>query len=472
MLVSTITDAYLAAQSQLDVDPYAAWLVAVRQFRGDWKEETRPEVGQLRDYLDDVPQEQRSEALQDLIAEHLQFAWQAGQGTSLEPYFSEFGMDFVELASPAVVPAELVEDEFLARYVLPHGDTPTLDEYQRRFPTRPDVMKLLERRCLEEQRYVKLQLCGQGAMGHVFEAFDHHLGRLVAIKQPRDGLVDNADLLRHFAEEARVTAGLEHPSIVSVHEYYGGKGTPFYVMRLASGQALGERIRDYHQPSADRTPDERRLLWNQLLQSFETVCEAIAYAHACGTLHRDLKPGNIIVGEFGETAVLDWGMAKRMPLGGACSSDWAPTGDKEQDTCETTNMVVGTPQYMPPEQAGGISDARSDVFGLGAILYEILTACSPHAWPEGFRPADWLQLVRDAQFPRPRRLKPRLPRDLEAICLKALARNPDARYGNATDLAQDVRRHLAGEQVAARAEMAQTMGWQRCIPGRRVKGET
>ena len=455
-MLPTIVRAYEAARSRLGVDPYAGWSAAVYQLRSDWEQGSRPGVGPLRDYLDGVPLEHRSEALQDLIAEHLRFAWQAGQGTGLEPYLSEFGHEFVELASLAVVPANLVEDEFLARYVLPHGDTPSVDEYEQRFLSRADVIALLRRRCLDGGRYVKLQKLGQGAMGEVYEAYDRHLRRLVAVKQPREGVAKSADMLHRFGEEARVTAGLEHPAIVSVHEHYQDDSTPFYVMRLASGQTLGERIGDYHQPLINRTRGEQRLFWNQLVQSFAMVCDAMAYAHARGVLHRDLKPGNIIVGEFGETIILDWGMAKRIPLVASCSSaavstpnDCVPARGAATDTCESpANMVVGTPQYMPPEQADGIADTRSDVFGLGAILYEMLAGRPPRAWPEGSRPADWLHQVREARFPPPRRLKRKSPRALEAVCLNALARNPAERYGSAADLAQEMRRYLAGEAVA------------------------
>ena len=115
----------------------------------------------------------------------------------------------------------------------------------------------------------------------------------------------------------------------------------------------------------------------------------------------------------------------------------------------SNNLVVGTPQYMPPEQADGNSDARSDVFGLGAVLYEILTARSPHAWPEGFLPADWLSRVRQAPIVPPRRVKRRASAALEAVCLKALAHNPAERYQSAAELARDIHHYLAGEPVAA-----------------------
>ncbi len=253
-----------ALQAQRDVDPYAAWAVAVRRFWSDWVGGKRPDVHQLRDYLREVPEQQRSEALQDLVAEHLRLTWQLGYGTCLERYIAEFSEDSEELTSLMTVPADLVEDEFLARYQRPHGDTPSVDEYEERFPARPDVIRLLRQRCLGEGRYVKTHKRGQGAMGEVWEAYDRHVQHSVAIKEPRAGRAEDADFLRRFAEEALITADLEHPNIVCMHAFRGEKGAaPFYVMRLVSGPTLHELIKDYHGAPMDRTPAQKHFLWNQ-----------------------------------------------------------------------------------------------------------------------------------------------------------------------------------------------------------------
>jgi hypothetical protein len=462
---------HYAEQGEREVDRYASWVAAVQRLRDNWEEKNDLEVPQLQNYLQGIAEEDGAEALQDLIAEHMRLAWQAGRGTRLETYLEAFGQEFEELTSSAVVPADLVEDEFLARYSLPHGDTPSLEEYEKRFPARSDVIERLKKRCLGGGRYVKLQKRGQGAMGDVWEAYDHRLCRRVAIKEPRPGLSDSPEILRRFAEEARVTAGLEHTSIVTVHEFTQENGdAPFYVMGLVNGQTLSEQIQDYHQPPVDRSPGERRLLWHRLLQSYVAVCDVIAYAHAHQVLHRDLKPGNILVGEFGETVILDWGMAKRMPsvapacTAGACAVPRRIVlGGKatQMGLDETpTRIVAGTPQYMAPEQADGIADARSDVFGLGAMLYEMLTNRPPHEWADGSQPADWLRIVREAQFSPPRRLNPRSPRALEAICLMALERDPTKRYQRADELSQDIRRYLAGEPVTAWTEPFCVRGWR------------
>ncbi len=433
-----------------EVDRYAGWGAAVRRLRDNWGEGQRPTARQLPDYLQDLPEDQRAGALLDLIAEHLSLAWQAGRGTLLDSYLQELGQQLADSASPAAVPADLVEDEFLARYLRPHGDTPCPDDYARGFPGRTDVQALLQPRCLDGGRYVKLHKRGQGAMGEVWEAYDHHLRRLVAIKEPKAAQAKNADVLRRFAEEAHLTAGLEHPGIASVHEFqHQEDAAPFYVMRLVTGQNLSERLRAYHLPPMEREPGKQRLLWHRLLQAFVSTCDALSYAHAQGVLHRDLKPGNIVIGDFGETVILDWGAGQRLARGSAAAAGDKPTG-----------LVVGTPQYMPPEQAGGQADRRSDVFGLGAVLYEMLAAQPPHPWTEGARPADWLRLVREAQFPPPGKVKTSVPPALEAICLKALARKPADRYQSAAELAQEIRCYLGGEPVSVWSESLSAKVWR------------
>jgi len=447
------------AQRRLSVDPYAGWATVVRKFRGECEGGASLAWERIDAILEDVPIPQRSEAVQDLIAEHLAASWRRGRGFLLEQYVERFRDRHACVASLDNVPRDLIEDEFLARFAYPHGDAPSFEEYRSRFPGRLDGLRRIERRLLRDGRYVKIGQCGQGAMGIVHEAFDRKLGRRVAIKEPREDVVRNPALLAQFLDEARITAELEHPVIVAVHECDEERGRPYYVMRLASGQSFCDRIRDYHSPSVTRSARETRLLWNRLIETFASICEAIAFAHGRGVLHRDLKPANCIVGDLGEIALLDWGMAAR--ANGPSGTAAADPGDARGG--ESSGMVVGTPQYMPPEQADGRSDVRSDVFGLGAILYEILTGSSPHAWPPGFRPADWLQKVRDAQFPKPRSLKPEIPKAIEAVCMKAIARKPDDRYAGVLALAQDVRRYLAGEPIA---EAGAGSPWSRWVPRR------
>ncbi len=237
--------------------------------------------------------------------------------------------------------------------------------------------------------------------------------------------------MERFAREARLAARLAHPGVGTVHELHeAGDGAPFSVMRLVEGRPLTERLHAFHHFSLDRSRRAHRLIRVRLLQTWITVCETVAYAHARGVLHRDLKPGNVVVGDHGETVLLDWGLGERVAADPADAA-W----------------VVGTPQYMPPEQAEGKADERSDVFGLGAILYEILTGQPPYPWEPAALPPDWRVAVRDAAFPSPRRVSPSAPRPLAAIAMKAMAPKPADRYGGAAELADEGRRSLANEPI-------------------------
>jgi len=427
-----------AEHAEREVGRYAAWEAALLRVGSDWKCGKPVRVAELLDYVEKVGLEQRSDALQDLISAHLRLSWQAGHGQELETYFTELSGEVDGQLTPSTVPPELVEDELIARHILPHGDLPSLEAYSQRFAGRADVMRLLEGRCLGGGRYVKLSRLGRGAMGEVWRTCDRRLRRLVAIKTPRAELSADPDVIRRFADEAVATAGLEHPGIAAVHEYSAEDGAlPYCVLKLVTGKTLGERIRSFHQPPVLRTSSQQRNEWSHLLQAFANACEAVAFAHSRGVLHCDLKPANIVLGEYGEAVVLDWGLGRRGGL--------EPTAPEA--------VVLGTPEYMAPEQADGNLGPQSDVFGLGAILHEMLTGRPPHAWPDGCRPADWRAIVRQARCLHPRLLGRGVSRALAAVCRKALARDPADRYEGAAQLARDVRRHISGEPVGQRGQV-------------------
>lgn len=444
MLISLV--ARPARVGERDTERYVGWSAALRRFRDDWDAGKRPGADRLADYLSTVEDDDRPEALQDLIAEHLRRSWESGPGPELEEYGTALRDVCPALGSSSTVPADLVEDEFLARHVPPHGDAPSLSDYESRFPSRPDILVLLRSRCLHGNRYVLHRRIGTGAMGVVWEAFDCRVGRLVAVKTPRPEARRDPEVLSRFCAEARLTAGLDHPGIVGVHDIHlEGEDAPFYVMRLVRGRTFGERIREYHRPAVEPAPGQKRTLWRELVRSFVGVCDAVAHAHACGILHRDLKPGNILVGASGETVILDWGLAGNGEGAGGASE-----------------VIAGTPDYMPPEQAEGRAEVRSDVFGLGAVLYEVLTARAPHDWGAGRpRPRGWREDVKQARITPPRRINRRAPRALEAVCLKALSREVCARYPSADALARDVREYLAGGRVSAVRETF--IGRIRCL---------
>jgi serine/threonine-protein kinase len=295
----------------------------------------------------------------------------------------------------------------------------------------------------------------RGGLGVIYEATDEELGRKVALKEIRPDKAASQALRSRFVVEAEITGGLQHPSIVPVYglgTYDDGK--PFYAMRFVEGSSLRDTVSRHHR--AHPRPDPTTVAFRELLGRFLDVCNAIAFAHSKGVLHRDLKPHNIMIGEYGEALIIDWGLAKatgkQEPVGGVGqAAALVPlSGSGVEGT--RTGSVFGTPHYMAPEQACGQVDrigVATDVYGLGAILYNMLTAHVPVA---GDDIDEILDRVRRGDVTPPREINPSVPRALEAICLKALANRPEDRYPGARALADDLSRWLADEPVSARRE--------------------
>ena len=291
----------------------------------------------------------------------------------------------------------------------------------------------------------------QGGLGVVFTAHQEELDRTVALKRIRpDRLHDVAR--RRFLREAALTARLQHPGIVPVYGLGQDEGEPFYTMPFIAGRTLQEAIEAFHgDDSLRRDPDLRSLRLRGLLQHFVAACNTMAYAQDQGVVHRDLKPSNIMLGPYGETLVMDWGLAKRLRADGAATEEEGElvSPDPSSEDVTAAGDVVGTPMYMSPEQARGEpAGPAGDIFSLGLVLYAILTGRSAFEKLSG-RGADRLQAVRDAAIVPPRRRDPGLPRALEAVCLKALAARPEDRYASACALADDVQKWLADEPVTA-----------------------
>jgi serine/threonine protein kinase len=269
-------------------------------------------------------------------------------------------------------------------------------------------------------RYDLVDKIGQGGMGTVFLARDRQLQRPVALKV-LGGLPDQAEAKARMEREAQITARLEHPSIVPIHDCgILADGRFYYAMKLVRGQRLDE-------PGAVPAGLTERL------QLFLKICDAVAFAHAQGVIHRDLKPQNIMRGAFGEVLVLDWGIAKQLeepnPMSTAAVAPALPS-----QTAHGT--VAGTPGYMAPEQARGdvsLVDQRADVYALGALLHFLLTGDAPG--PAG-----------------PMTLQRSLPRPLAAICVKALAPERALRYAGVAELGADVTAFLASQPVTAYPE--------------------
>jgi serine/threonine protein kinase len=297
----------------------------------------------------------------------------------------------------------------------------------------------------------------KGGLGQVFHATDAELNRDVALKEILDEYADEAPSRDRFVLEAQITGGLEHPGIVPVYglgEYSGGR--PYYAMRFIRGSTLKETIAAFHEDEIlQKDAGARGLALRKLLRRFLDVCNAIGYAHSRGVLHLDIKPGNIIIGKYGETLIVDWGLAKAK--GRSYDVESSPERplmlDSASDLAESLRgSVQGTPAYMSPEQASPIHDdlgPRSDVYSLGATLYCLLTGKPPF---EGGDLKALLQAVRKGDFPKPRTIDPRIDRALEAVCLKAMALHPKDRYATAGALAENVERWLADEPVDAWSE--------------------
>jgi serine/threonine protein kinase len=282
---------------------------------------------------------------------------------------------------------------------------------------------------LSGTRYELVEPIGQGGMGTVYHSRDRTLDRPVAIKVLHalpEGLEGEARLVR----EARLTARLEHPGIVPVHD--AGMlpdGRFFYVMKLVRGQRLDD-------PAALPVGLVERL------RLFRQICDAVAFAHAQGVLHRDLKPQNVMLGPFGEVLVMDWGVAKEVGRPEPAAATKESSGGLPLPPHTNPGTVLGTPGYMAPEQAKGKLeriDARTDVFALGGILYFLLTGLGPRCGAFG-------------DVTPPRRCDRSIPRPLEAVCLKALAADPAQRYADVPALADDVANFLAGARVRAYPE--------------------
>jgi WD40 repeat protein/serine/threonine protein kinase len=297
----------------------------------------------------------------------------------------------------------------------------------------------------------------RGGLGEVYVARDEELHREVALKELQDHFADDPRRRLRFVQEAEITGGLEHPGIVPVYGLgHHADGRPFYAMRFIRGHSLKEAIGHFHGTgSSDRDPGERILELRSLLGRFLDVCNAIAYAHSRGVLHGDIKPGNIMLGQYGETLVVDWGLAKPMdrpesvPIAGEPPLIPSSAGGTPATLPGTT---VGTPQFMSPEQAAGRLDLlgpASDVYSLGATLYCLLTGRAPF---EGRDLDAVLWGVQRGDFPPPRRANPTVPPALEGICLKAMATVTADRYASPRELAADIERWLADEPVSAYRE--------------------
>jgi eukaryotic-like serine/threonine-protein kinase len=323
-------------------------------------------------------------------------------------------------------------------------------------------------------RFRILRPHAEGGLGRVSIAVDREFNREVAFKEIKSQHRSSQDAHQRFLLEAEVTGGLEHPGIVPVYGLgHFQDGRPFYAMRFIRGDSLKVAIATFHERRKEATSQASRsayandVQFRDMISRFIDVCFAMEYAHSRGVLHRDLKPGNIMLGKYGETLVVDWGLAKA-----GAEDTQAATGDLDQETplvpssgdygaATQMGRVLGTPQFMSPEQAAGRLDElgpTTDVYSLGATLYQVLTGVAPIGATTTGSESDRLPVpeilkrVQSGQFPLPRSVNPDGPAGLEAICLKAMSRNPKDRYPTAKALLADLKAWLADEPVAVWTE--------------------
>src|SRR6266545_3541 len=282
--------------------------------------------------------------------------------------------------------------------------------------------------------YEILEEIGRGGMGVIYRARQRHSRRIVALKRVMSYQADSRDTLERFRREAEAAASLDHPNILPIYEVGQGEdGLPFFSMKYAAGGSLQKA-----EPALRNEP-------RQSMQLVAKVARAVQYAHEHGVLHRDLKPGNILLDGRGEPFVSDFGLAK-----------WL---DTSTDLTRTLT-VFGTPGYIAPEQAKGPADKltpAADVYSLGAILFDLFTGRPPFL---GEHALAVIQQASEKPAPKLRSLAPTLDRDLETICARCLERDPKARYRSAGDLAADLERWLVGRPIVARPVSAPARIWR------------
>src|SRR3954471_8342011 len=282
-------------------------------------------------------------------------------------------------------------------------------------------------------RYDLVEEIARGGMGVVYRAVQHGSQRQVAVKMILAEQAATPGMMERFRAEAEAVASLDHPHILPIYEIGESDGRLFYSMKFADGGTLREQTARFSEPR-----DAARLI--------ATIARAVHHAHERGILHRDLKPGNVLLdGSKRIPFVSDFGLAK-----------WIG----RESRLTLAQSALGTPHYIAPEQAAGNSTkltAAADVYSLGAMLYELLTGRPPFA---GDTALDTLRLARETPAPAPRKFKPSIPRDLEVICLKCLAKEPAARYSSAAALAEDLERWMEGHTIVARPATVAERAWR------------
>ncbi len=442
------------------------------------------EPDSIQNFLPEVTDSRYAGTLEELVHIDLEFRWkvfeksgkESDRPPNIEQYISRFpALDAVKLG--------LIQGEFelASRF----GGVVSVDEFVSRFGDSvagSDLRPILQSQLSEINRsrqvkpgvtlgrYEIVNEHGRGGFGAVWRATDTKLGRRIAVKQLGQRLASDSESRRRFISEARVTARLEHPGIVPVYDISNVQDDhAYYTMRLIQGRTMAEAIDDLHK--MEPRSNEFRLLRQRLLQSFVDVGLTIEYAHAQGVIHRDLKPQNIIVGDYGETILLDWGLASVVDepdepdLIEALSAD-PEVLSKEESMQTLRGSVLGTPAYMSPEQARGEIEnisRLSDVYSLGATLYHLVSGTIPFT----DRALDGLlDRVKVGDLPSAHELAPAVEKSLSCIAAKAMANESSLRYSSVAALVDDVQRFIADQPISAYRDpfLARAARWIRKNP--------
>ena len=302
----------------------------------------------------------------------------------------------------------------------------------------------------DTNKYMVTGEVGRGGMGVILNAFDTDIRREVAMKIITGRKSESREFLERFVEEAQVQGQLEHPNICPVHDLgVDPDGRVFFTMKMVKGSSLAGMIK---QAGSNESMSGSRWLI-EILNIFLKICDGMAFSHSRGVIHRDLKPDNIMVGDFGEVYVMDWGLAKIVGSEDTHHNKLIITNrsENDQEMKTMTGSMVGTPTYMPPEQSKGVveeMDERSDIYSLGALLYELLTLKPPFT---GKTPWDILEKV-NAELPQPpgvRTPQRGIPAELDAVVLKCLEKSKDDRYQSVPDLKKEIELFLSGRPIGA-----------------------
>jgi len=451
---------------QMDFISYKALIDALR----NWSTHRDKSLGQILVERGGLSAARR-ELLEPLVDEHVrQHNDDPAASLAALSSLSESTVDWKQIQDPEI------QDSLAARQAVRDAAATDGDPQRRSDRASPGT-----------ERFRVLRPHARGGIGEVFLAFDNELNREVALKEIQSRHRRDESHRERFVREAEVTGGLEHPGIVPVYSLgHHADGRPFYAMRFIRGDSLQEAIERFHagpQPAIPEVPDNINsptvigeappvpadntaptrhrvtpreqfgsIEFRKLLGRFIDVCHAIEYAHSRGVLHRDLKPGNIMLGKYGETLVVDWGLAKIAGNSDRITNTEEATlvpssGSSLEQTAD--GSVIGTPAYMSPEQAAGKLEqlgTATDVYSLGATLYHLLTGRAPF---DKLRLKQLLAAVRKGEFPHPLEINPYVPRALAAICLKSMALRPEDRYASTAEIAEDVEHWLADEPVSA-----------------------